>query len=103
MGGAPGFQIFGLGDLLQRLIDHLTNESSAKELALVINGDMDDFLAEASAVYFDPDQAVEKLKHIAEREAFAPVWLALQRFVRTPNRHLVVTLGNHDIELGLPW
>ena len=36
-------------------------------------------------------------------QRLAPVWKALKKFVRTKDRRLIITLGNHDLELALPW
>lgn len=105
LGGAPGFQIFDSGPALARLIDHLrTGRPADREVALVINGDFVDFLAERPASYFDPEGAVQKLDRIAgDKTAFAPVFAALKKFVSSKCRFLAITLGNHDLELALPW
>jgi len=103
LGGSTGFQVFNQGELLGRLIDHLRQRSPKRRLALVLNGDTIDFLAESGATYFDPLGAMRKLERIAGDPAFAPVFQALRQFVRTPRRELVITLGNHDLELALPW
>jgi UDP-2,3-diacylglucosamine pyrophosphatase LpxH len=105
LGGASGAQIFGSGRALAWLAGtQLRTQDPQRPLALVINGDFVDFLAEPGATHFDPHHAVSKLERIAFEEAeFAPVFKALGEFVRTPNRHLVINLGNHDIELALPW
>jgi UDP-2,3-diacylglucosamine pyrophosphatase LpxH len=103
MGGSPGQQIFDQGALLEQVIDSLAAQPAKDGLALVINGDMVDFLAEPGAKYFDPTGAVDKLERISMDPSFAPVWRALQRFVAVPDRWLVITLGNHDLELALPW
>ncbi len=102
MGGKPGFQLFNQGSLLSRWIDSLTAAPAAKRVALVINGDMVDFLAEPDATYFDPRGAVNKLNRIAGDPAFKPVFDSLAKFTGVKNRQLVVTLGNHDLELTLP-
>jgi UDP-2,3-diacylglucosamine pyrophosphatase LpxH len=102
MGGAePGAQIFKSGPELAKLIEFLRTKSG--KVALVINGDMVDFLAEPDAKAFDPDGAIQKLDRIAGDAAFAPVWKALRKFARTKDRRLILTLGNHDVELALPW
>jgi UDP-2,3-diacylglucosamine pyrophosphatase LpxH len=102
MGGAgPGAQIFKSGPELAKLIEFL--QTKPGKVALVINGDMVDFLAEPGAKAFDPDGAIQKLDRIAGDIAFAPVWKALKKFVRTKGRRLIITLGNHDLELALPW
>ncbi len=105
LGGMPGSQIFDSGAALVRLVEHLrTGRPADREVALVINGDFVDFLAERPAAYFDPGGAVQKLNRIADdKPAFAPVFVALKKFVGTKCRSLVVTLGNHDLELALPW
>ncbi len=103
MGGDPGFQIFSHGPLLARVIDDIRKRPVDRQVGLCINGDMVDFLAEPDAACFDPAGAVEKLKRIEGREAFKQVWTALRDFVGAQNRTLTITLGNHDLELALPW
>jgi UDP-2,3-diacylglucosamine pyrophosphatase LpxH len=102
MGGlGPGAQIFDSGPELAKLIDHLRTKPG--KVGVVINGDMVDFLAEPDAKPFDPEGAIHKLDRIAGDPAFQPVWKALQKLVRTKGRRLIITLGNHDLELALPW
>jgi len=103
MGGAEGFQIFNQGPLLAQTIEHLRGRLPEKQLALAINGDMVDFLAEPNSLYFDPLGAIDKLDRITRDPAFEPVWTALSEFVNTPHRTLAINLGNHDLELALPW
>ncbi|MGC9945664.1 MAG: metallophosphoesterase [Bryobacteraceae bacterium] len=102
MGGPAGHQIFRLGGLLGKFVDYLGQAGTGKR-ALVINGDMVDFLAEENAMYFDPEGAIEKLNRMRADAAFAPAWDALVRYTNTGARHLAITLGNHDLELALPW
>ena len=102
MGGLDaGAQIFDSGAELGKLVDHLRTKPG--RIGLVINGDMVDFLAEPDAKSFDTEDATHKLDRIAGDPAFEPVWNALKKFVRTKGRRLIVTLGNHDLELALPW
>ena len=101
MGGAKGFQIFGSTNELAAFIDWIRDRPAAK-IALVINGDTVDFLAENGSKYFDPHGANEKLDRIVRDDSFKPVFDALTQFVAKANRHLAFTLGNHDIELALP-
>ena len=107
MGGAAAdFQVFDQQELLVGLIDHLRDRPKSRRVALVINGDMVDFLAErvhGAPRYFDADGAAAELEAIAGRSAFDPVFDALHKFVRRPGRRLVLVLGNHEIELALPW
>ncbi|WP_300675433.1 metallophosphoesterase [Desulfoluna sp.] len=107
LGGTQGFQIFNQQEALAWLVDHLATEPEDKKVALVLNGDIVDFLAEplpphAQECYFRPSHAITDLERIMEDPAFIKGWEALARFVQTPNRTLVVVLGNHDVELALP-
>ncbi|MCS6912101.1 MAG: metallophosphoesterase [Myxococcota bacterium] len=102
LGGPPGHQIFNQGNRLAALVDQLRSRPRHRQVALVLNGDIVDFLAEEGAAYLSPDRAVPMLERIFRDPAFAPVWQALGRFVKTPGRLLVLVLGNHDVELALP-
>jgi UDP-2,3-diacylglucosamine pyrophosphatase LpxH len=104
LGGAPGFQIFGSADELAWLIRHLADHDPDDEVALIINGDFIDFLAEAPAAYFDTYGAARKLERVALAEpAFRCVFEAIPYFLSKERRRLIVNLGNHDLELALPW
>lgn len=103
LGGSPGFQMFDQGELLAKLILSLRDRPGRRNLALLINGDFVDFLAEANPHYFDPVGAVGKLQRIASDASFGPVFDALRQFVLKANRTLIINLGNHDLELALPW
>lgn len=104
LGGESGHQIFNSGNELARLIDYLRARLPDKRIALLINGDFVDFLAEPDAMHFDPEGAVRKLNRIAtEDDAFKDVFTALKDFANAKNRVLVINLGNHDLELALPW
>jgi UDP-2,3-diacylglucosamine pyrophosphatase LpxH len=103
LGGPKDFQIFNSGEELKRLIEHLRTSSPGRQVALVINGDFVDFLAERPSKYFDPAGAVDKLKRIVGDDAFKDAFLELRSFTGTENRHLIIILGNHDLELALPW
>lgn len=103
LGGPSDFQIFNSGAELAALIDLLRASPADRRVALLINGDFTDFLAEEDAKHFDPAGAISKLNRIIEDGAFKPVFNALKKFTNTKNRTLVLTLGNHDLELALPW
>jgi UDP-2,3-diacylglucosamine pyrophosphatase LpxH len=101
-GDHPSRQIFDQGARFAALVDHLVKRPIATDpQGLVINGDLVDFLAQPDATYFDVENATTQLKAIVE--AFPDVWAALQKFVATEGRRLVIVLGNHDLELALPW
>lgn len=103
LGGSAGFQIFASGAELAWLADSV-RQSAAKGLAaLVVNGDFIDFLAEEPPRAFDPDGAAAKLDRVLADAAFKPAFDAMARLLATPDRLLIVNLGNHDLELGLPW
>ena len=103
LGGKTGFQIFNQGASLAAFIEGLTGKPQDRRVGLVLNGDTVDFLAEASTGYLDPQGAAQKLQRtLTEDPSFSGVFAALQGFVATPNRQLVIVLGNHDVELALP-
>jgi UDP-2,3-diacylglucosamine pyrophosphatase LpxH len=103
MGGeTPGAQIFASGDELAALIQYVRDQP-AERVVFVINGDAVDFLAEPDAKAFDPDGAETKLNRIIDNPSFKEAWTALSEFIRKDNRYLAITLGNHDLELALPW
>ena len=73
-------------------------------VCLVLNGDLIDTLAEDELrgyVALDAGTALQIMDHLYTDPSFAPVWTALGDFV-TAGGHLVITLGNHDLELALP-
>ena len=99
LGGVAPRQMFGETDALASFIDGLP----AGRCALVINGDFVDFLAEPPSRHFDPEGAVAKLQRLVGDPAFAPVFKALTRFLDGPGHRLAIAIGNHDLELSLPW
>jgi UDP-2,3-diacylglucosamine pyrophosphatase LpxH len=103
--GQVNFQIFNRGERLGNLIRHITKQRSEEEVALVLNGDIIDSLAEDEVpgyVALDSQTALRMMEHIYQDTAFRPVWESLTDFVKTPKRHLIFVVGNHDIELSLP-
>ncbi len=98
------FQIFHRGARLTKFIRQLAGVRPGEDVALVLNGDIIDSLAEdvvRGYVALDVDTALLMMDRIAGDPAFASVWDALGEFVRTERRQLVLVLGNHDIELAL--
>jgi hypothetical protein len=66
--------------------------------ALVLNGDIVDFLDLQSPTVFDPSGAPAKLERVfSDNRA---VWDALAQFAA--QHTLVLAIGNHDLELALP-
>ena len=74
LGGESGHQIFNSGAELARLIDFLRTRNPNKKLALLINGDFVDFLAEPNAKHFDPAGAIAKLNRIATEDIAFTAW-----------------------------
>jgi UDP-2,3-diacylglucosamine pyrophosphatase LpxH len=123
-GGKEDMQIFTSSKLLAAFIrslippaaqtagggppDRLPPPSAQDRVALVMNGDVVDFLAEDPPTYLDIEGAVRKLRGVVERrgtnhgDSFCDVFAAMRDFLEAPNRHLVLVLGNHDLELALP-
>jgi hypothetical protein len=103
LGGPKGRQIFSSTPEASAFLKHISGLSNGR-IGLVINGDFVDFLAEDDARCFetDPDGAEKKLRSIAQRDGFKQVFEGLREFVKTGHQ-LVVNLGNHDLELALPW
>ncbi len=87
---------------LARLIDRLPPSTTDLASTLVVAGDIVDFLAEEpfSTFTVDPVVAREKLQRIFDSTKV--VWDALNRYAGERHGHLILMLGNHDIELSLP-
>src|SRR5262249_2337511 len=89
---------------LASFIRFLKTSRPGDDVALVLNGDIIDSLAEDSVpgyVAADVETALRMMDRIYADPAFAPVWGVLAEFVRTDKRHLIIVVGNHDIELAL--
>jgi len=103
MGGLPGAQILRETARLAGFIRRLAAERPDAPVALVLDGDVFDSLAEdLGGAYVAVEQAQAVVARIMDDASFKPVWLALAEFVRTPQRTLVFVIGNHDIEIALP-
>ena len=101
LGGEKGFQIFNQGERLAKTINNIASTAD-KPTAFVLNGDIVDFLAEAPAMHLDPLGAIDKLERIMADPSFSMVWQALSNLLDNEYCHLILVLGNHDVELGLP-
>lgn len=102
MGGAAGFQILRETRRLAGFIRWVAEQRPAERVALVLDGDVVDTLAEDVVGYVAVDRAVETVTRIIDDAAFAPVWAALADFVSRDHRTLVLIIGNHDVELAFP-
>ncbi len=102
IGGPPGRESFRETDALVWLIGQ-AQQDGARSVALLLNGDIFDFLADPSdAQEFNtaPDRLLSALAGAGR--GFARIFDALRSFVGKPERVLVLQIGNHDIELALP-
>jgi len=102
MGGKPGFQILRETNRLANYIGWVGSQGPGKRVALVLNGDVFDTLAEDIHGYVSVDEAVDTLKRIMGDPSFSGVWKALADFVKLDGRTLVIVIGNHDIEISFP-
>jgi UDP-2,3-diacylglucosamine pyrophosphatase LpxH len=99
------FQIFNRGERLGNLIRHITEQRKDEDVALVLNGDIIDSLAEDDVpgyVAHNGEIALRMMARLYSDPSFSPVWESLSSLVQTPRRHLIFVVGNHDIELSLP-
>ncbi|HZW24121.1 MAG TPA: metallophosphoesterase [Gallionella sp.] len=103
MGGKRGFQTLCQTERLANFIRWVAAQNPEKQVALILNGDVFDTLAEEDVIgYVAVSEAETVLNRIMNDDSFKPVWDALSAFVKTPNRTLVMVIGNHDIELAFP-
>jgi UDP-2,3-diacylglucosamine pyrophosphatase LpxH len=103
MGGKPGFQILRETERLENFIFWVGDAHPNEEIALVLNGDVIDTLAEEEVNgYIAMDNAVSIVQRIMEDDSFKGIWQALKKFVANKDHSLIFILGNHDLELALP-
>lgn len=89
-------------ELVEFLEYYSSGEFASKEVELVINGDLLDFLAVPYVRYFDDEfwseeAAMDKLKLIIK--AHPEVIAAFGEFLKTKNKSIKYIIGNHDAEL----
>lgn len=103
------FQMFTSTKQFELLIDEILDSSrklqkikKGARTLLVINGDFVDLLAEPGATLFNWERAPQMVTELFIRDPFNRVMVSLQKYVAAHGTHLVITLGNHDLELALP-
>lgn len=101
-GNRPNFQILKETQRLAGYIGWVSQQCPAGQVALVLNGDVFDTLAEELPGYIAVEQAVAVVDRIMKDPSFACVWDALAAFVAVERRTLVFIIGNHDIEMSFP-
>lgn len=102
MGGQAGFQILRETQRLANFIRRLGKQRPEGRLALVLNGDVFDTLAEDFNGYVAIGDAEATVERIMKDSSFVAIWDALSDFVKLPGRTLVIVIGNHDIEIAFP-
>ncbi|MGR9086441.1 MAG: metallophosphoesterase [Gammaproteobacteria bacterium] len=102
MGGKPGFQILRETRRLANYIAWVGRQRPDGRVALILNGDVFDTLAEDIHGYVAVDEAVATVRRIIGEPSFAGIWQALADFVKLEGRMLIVVIGNHDIEVSFP-
>lgn len=102
MGGKQGFQILRETGRLANFIRWVAAQRPDERVALILNGDVIDTLAEDISGYVAVDEAESTLKRIMSDDSFAPIWDALADFIHTNKRTLIIIIGNHDIEISFP-
>jgi UDP-2,3-diacylglucosamine pyrophosphatase LpxH len=102
MGGSEGFQIFRETKRLANYIRWVAGQRPGGHVALILNGDVIDTLAENITGYLAVDEAVSIVQRIMRDPSFGQIWDALADFVKVDGRALIVVIGNHDLELAFP-
>ena len=102
MDGHEGFQIFRETTRLANFIRWVATQTPDGQVALVLNGDVVDTLAEDISGYIAIYEATSTVDRIMRDPSFLPIWNALADFVNVEGRTLVIVIGNHDIELAFP-
>lgn len=94
--GGP-FDIFaaGGGELVQ-----LLDSTADAPTTVVLNGDAVDFLLNDAPLALSLEQALAQARAIVQNPPTAAVFAALGR-VAARGGELIITVGNHDVELGL--
>ena len=102
MGGSQGFQIFRETKRLANYVRWVGQQRPGGRVALILNGDVIDTLAENISGYLAVDEAVLIVQRIMRDPSFGQIWDALADFVKLEGRALIIVIGNHDIELAFP-
>ncbi len=102
MGGRPGFQILKECKRLAGYIRWVAAQAPQGQVALVLNGDVFDTLAEENTDYVAANNAVQVVQRIMNDPSFSGIWDELSCFVKKDKRTLVFVIGNHDIEVAFP-
>lgn len=97
LGNGGPYDIFAGDEALTALVDSLTSEPHR----VVLNGDTFDFLLNEDPLGLDAVRAVGQARALVAHPPTAHVMAALGRVLRVGGE-VLITLGNHDLELALP-
>ncbi|HEX8503231.1 MAG TPA: metallophosphoesterase [Pyrinomonadaceae bacterium] len=92
---SPGRGLFGADEALEEFLLWTVEQTS--HCAVVLNGDVLDFLFAESRPGLDPVKLEREVGAIVE--SHRPVFKALGKLARSPRHSLVIISGNHDPEL----
>jgi UDP-2,3-diacylglucosamine pyrophosphatase LpxH len=101
-GNRLDFQILRETKRLANYIGWVGRQRPGGRVALVLNGDIIDTLAEDIHGYVAVDEAVATIQRIMKDPSFTGIWKALADFVKLEGHTLIIIIGNHDIELSFP-
>ncbi len=101
IGGAPKKRAFREERALAWLIGE-AKRSPARRVGFLMNGDIFDFLADPTNAHEFAVDAESRIREYARDEHLGQIFEALKNFVATTDRHVILQIGNHDIELALP-
>jgi UDP-2,3-diacylglucosamine pyrophosphatase LpxH len=103
LGGGPDAAVFDSPRQLAAFVRWAADRAQKRSVALVIGGDIVDFLAFQGATYFNPANAVAWLRSLDKEGAPTRIiFEALRTFTSSEKAHLVLVVGNHDVELAFP-
>lgn len=101
-GNKVDFQILRETERLANYIGWVGQQRPGGRVALILNGDIIDTLAEDIHGYVATDEAIATVQRIMKDASFSNIWKALADFVKLEGRTLIIIIGNHDIELSFP-
>ncbi len=97
LGNGGPYDIFAGGVELPALLDSLTSSPTR----VVLNGDTFDFLLNEDLLDLDVPQAVRQAGDLVAHLPTSKVMLSLGRVLQAGGE-ILITVGNHDLELALP-
>src|SRR5262245_40797042 len=100
-GGAVGKRAFREEPALAWRIGEAMRAPPAGAVGFWMNGDIFDFLADRPDAREFAGDAELRIREYVKDDDLAQIFEALKKFVATPDRHLILQIGNHDIELVL--